>query len=93
MGVLTEREVCTERSESLSQNGCSYNTLQQQSPEVYQYWLLKTVEANQPHDTNPTSLPLLQPAQYPLEMWELFMLYLVLKRVTLCKVRTENPTA
>jgi hypothetical protein len=63
-------------SESLSQNGCSHNTLQQQSPNVHRsnpLWVLKTVEANQPHDATPTSLPLLQPAQCPLKMWEIFM--------------------
>jgi len=41
---------------SLSQNGCSRNTLQQQSPDVHRsnpLWVLKTVEANQPHDTTP----------------------------------------
>jgi hypothetical protein len=63
-------------SASLPQNGCSHNTLQQQSPVVHRsnpLWVLKTVEANQPHDTTRTSLPLLQPTQYPLEMWEIFM--------------------
>jgi len=83
MGVSTEREACTERSASLSQNGCSHNTLQQLSADVHRsnpLWVLKTVEANQPHDTTRTSLPLLQPAQCPLEMWEIFMLLPVLKR-------------
>ena len=81
MGVSTEREACAEPSlESLSQNGCSHNTLQQQSADVHwsnPLWVLKTVGANQPHDTTPTSLPLLQPAQCPLEMWEIFMLHSV----------------
>ena len=63
---------------SLSQNGCSRNMLKQQSPDVHRsnpLWVLKTVEANQPHGTTPTSLPLLQPAQCPLEMWEIFMFH------------------
>ena len=74
------RSVYRTLSASLSQNGCFHNTLQQQSPNVHQsnpLWVLKTVEANQLHDTTPTSLPLLQPAQCPLEMWEIFMLYSV----------------
>ena len=78
MGVLTEREACAEPSlESLSQNGCSHNTLQQQSPDLHrsnQLWVLKTVETNQLQDTTSNSLSLLQPAQWPLEMWEIFML-------------------
>jgi len=68
MCISTEREVCTER--------CSHNTLQQQSPVVHRsnpLWVLKTVEANQPHDTILNSLPLLQPTQCPLKMWEIFM--------------------
>jgi len=78
------RSLCRTLCESLSHshynyhNGCSHNTLQQQSPDVHRsnpLWELKTVEANQPHDTIPTSLPLLQPAQCPLEMWEIFMRY------------------
>ena len=63
-------------SASLSQNGCSHNTLQQQSPDVHRSnprWVLKTVEANRPHETYPTSLLPLQPAQCPLERWEIFM--------------------
>ena len=59
-----------------SQNGCSHNTLHQQSADVHRsnpLWVLKTVEANQPNDTTPTSLPLPQPAQRHLEMWEIFM--------------------
>jgi len=68
-------------SASLSPNGCSHNTPQQQSPDVCRSntsWVLKTVEANQPHGTARTSLSLLQPAQCPLEMWEIFMLFDVL---------------
>ena len=64
---------------SLSQNGCSHNALQQQSPDVHRsnpLRLAKTVEANQPHDTTPTSLTLLQPSQCPIEMREIFMLNL-----------------
>ena len=34
---------------------------------------IKTVEAEQPHETYPTSLPPLQPAQCPLKRWEIFM--------------------
>jgi hypothetical protein len=58
------------------QNGCFHNTLQQQSPDVQRSnprWVLKTVEPNLPNETCPTSLPLLQPAQCPIEMWEIFM--------------------
>jgi len=65
-------------SASLPQNGCSHNTLQQQSPDVHRsnpLWVLKPVESDQPHDTITNSLPLLQLAQCPLEMWEIFMLY------------------
>ena len=49
---------------------------QQQSPGVHRskpLWVLTTVEANQPHDTNLTSLAPLQPAQCPFEKWEIFM--------------------
>jgi len=70
------RSVYRTLSASLSQNGCSHNTLQQQSPDVHRsnpMWVLETAEANQPHGTTPTSHPLLQPAQCPLEMWEIFM--------------------
>jgi len=72
------RSVYGRRSAWLSQNGCSHNTHQQQSPDVNRsnpLWVLKTVEVNQPHDTTPTSLALLQPAQCPLTMWEIFMLH------------------
>jgi hypothetical protein len=72
------RSVYRTLSESLSQNGCSHITLQLKRLVVHRsnpLGVLKTVEANQPHDTITTSLPLLQPAQYPLEMWENFMLY------------------
>jgi hypothetical protein len=58
------------------QNGCFHNTLQQQSPDVQRSnprWVLKTVEPNLPNETCPTSLNLLQPAQCPIEMWEIFM--------------------
>jgi hypothetical protein len=50
------RSVYRTLSESLSQNGCSHNTLQQQSADVHRFnllWVLKTVEANQPNDTTP----------------------------------------
>ena len=60
------RSVYGTLSASLSQNSCSHNTLQQQSPDVYQsnpLWVLKTVETNQPQDSTPTSLSLLQPTQ------------------------------
>ena len=66
------RSVYGTLSASLSQNDCSHNTPQQKSPDVHRsnpLWVLKMVEAKQPHDTTPTSLPLLQPAQCPLEMW------------------------
>jgi len=49
---------------------------QQQIPNVHRsnpIWELTTVEANQLHDTTPTSLPPLQPAQCPFEKWEIFM--------------------
>jgi hypothetical protein len=52
------------------------DTLQQQSPDVQRsnpWWVLKTVVRNLPNETCPTSLPPLQPAQWPLEMWEIFM--------------------
>ena len=48
---------------------------------------MKTVEANQPHDTTPVSLPLLQPAQCPLEMWEIFMLYPAKLRYVVLQLR------
>jgi len=54
------RSVYRTLSASLSQNGCSHNTLQQQSPDVHwsnPLWVMKTVEAKQPQDTTPTSLP------------------------------------
>jgi hypothetical protein len=89
MGVSTEHEACTECS--LSQNGCSHSTLQKQSPDVHRsnpLWVLKTVEANQPHGTTPTSVTLLQPAQCPLEMWEIFMSFPVLERKS--SLRTES---
>jgi hypothetical protein len=56
--------------------GCFRNTLQQQSPDVQRsnpWWILKTVEPNLPNENCPTSLPPLQPAQCPIEMWEIFM--------------------
>ena len=52
------RSVYGTLSASLSQNGCSHNTLQQLSPDVHRsnpLWVLTTVEANQPHDTTPTT--------------------------------------
>ena len=70
------RSVYGTLSASLSQNGCSHNTLQQQSPDVHWFnplWVLTMVEANQLHDTTPTSLPPLQPAQWLFKMWEIFM--------------------
>ena len=77
MGISTEREACIEPSLRRSHRKvCSHNTLQQQSPDVHQsnpLRVLKTVEANQPHDTTPTSLTLLPPEQWPPEMWEIFM--------------------
>jgi hypothetical protein len=51
------------------------DTLQQQSPDVQRSntrWVLKTVERNLPNESCPTSLPLLQPAQCPIKMWEIF---------------------
>ena len=70
------RSVYRTLSKKLSQNGCSHNTLQQQSPVVHRsnpLQILKTVVAYQPHDTTPTSLSLIQPAQCPLEIQEIFM--------------------
>ena len=84
-----ERSVYGTLSTSLSQNGCSHNTLQQQRPDVHRsnpVCVLKTVEGNQPHDTNPTSLTLPQPAQCPLEMWEIFLPLPVCALSTLCSV-------
>jgi hypothetical protein len=49
----------------------------QQSPDVHQsnpWWVLKTVEANQPHETYLTSLPPLQPTQCSLKMWENYII-------------------
>ena len=46
------------------------------SPDVHRskpLWVLTTIEANQPHDTTPTSLPPLQPSQCPFEKLEIFM--------------------
>jgi len=53
------RSVYGTLSASLPQNGCSHNTLQQQSHDVHRsnpLWVLKKVEPDQPHDTTPTSL-------------------------------------
>ena len=84
------RSVYRALSVSLSQNGRSHNMLQQQSSVVHRsssLWVMKTVEANQPHDTTPVSLPLLQPAQCPLEMWEIFMLYPAKLRYVVLQLR------
>jgi len=62
---------------------------QQQSPDVHRskpLWVLTTVEANQPHDTTPTSLPPLQPSQCPFEKWEIFMPHPVLYNLKLLKM-------
>ena len=83
---------------SESQNGCSHNTLQQQGPVVHRsntLLVMKTVEANQSHGTTRTSLPLLQPAQCPLEMWEIFMHYPVVETMLLpyIPIRDKTETA
>jgi hypothetical protein len=57
------------------------DTHQQQSPDVQRSnprWVLITVEPNLPNETCPTSLPPLQPAQCPIEMWGIFMPHPVL---------------
>jgi hypothetical protein len=97
MGISTEREACTERS-------LSHRTVvliirfQQQGPVVHRsntLLVMKTVEANQSHGTTRTSLPLLQPAQCPLEMWEIFMLYPVVETMLLpcIPIRDKTETA
>src|SRR5215468_8298570 len=82
-------------SASLSQNSCSHNTLQQQSPDVQRsnpLCVLKTAEANLPNETCPTSLPPLQPAQCPREMWEIFMPHPVQFLLTnILYLRSLNP--
>jgi len=60
MDILTEREAGTECSLSRYYRTVVLNTLQQQSPDVQwsnPLWVLKTVEANQPHDTTPPLYP------------------------------------
>ena len=53
-------------------------------------WVLTTVEAIQPHDTTPTSLPPLQPSQCPFEKWEIFMPHPVLSSDTHIHTHTHT---
>ena len=77
MGVSTEREAGTECCLSRYHRTVVLTIrFNNKAPDVHRsnpLWVLQTVEANQPHGTTPTSLPPLQPAQCPLELWDIFM--------------------